>query len=244
MGASLNTIKSWKRRDGWDQDEKAIPRQKKVAQKDATKSATKGATAKKLQPGATAKPVKKMGPPKGNRNAVYGGAPRGNHNGLSTGEHVRIDYDMLTSDEQEVVRKVALGVDYTGLTSMNLALLIVREQRMMRMIDDLRQRSERGMILDESVQGSNTAGAGQNTARSTHQSATVRPVEDRILHIEEALTRVQQAKQKILDALRDFALRDDQMEMEKGRYHREFAAPGENDTSLTIIYDYGDGDSE
>lgn len=247
VGASLNTIKSWKRRDGWDADDKAVPKQKKVAQKDATKSATKGATNKKLQPSETAKPSKKMGPPKGNRNAVYGGAPKGNRNGLSTGEHVKITYDMLTDSEKAIFPQVERAVnnaDYAGQTSTNLALLIIREQRMLRMINDLRNRSERGMIIDESVSGSNTAGTGCGAMRSTHQSATVRPVEDRILHIEDALTRVQQAKQKILDSLRDFALRDDEMEMEKGRYAREFAAPGENDTGLTIIYDYGDGDTE
>lgn len=242
VGIPLNTIKTWKKRDRWDDDEKAVPRKRKVALKPET---AKSETETKAKPAETVKPEKRMGPPKGNRNAVYGGAPRGNHNGLSTGEHVRITYDTLTDSEKVVfgqaVHAVAVG-DYIGQTSTNLAILIIREQRMMRMIEELRQRSERGMIIDESVSGTNTAGSGDHPLRSTHQSATVRPVEDRILRIEEALTRVQQTKQKLLDSLRDFALRDDQMDMERGRYEREFGTQEESDEGLTIVYDYEGGD--
>lgn len=242
VNVPLNTIKTWKKRDKWDEDKKAVPKRKKVAPKPET---TEPETETRSKPGEPAKPGKKMGPPKGNRNAVYAGAPKGNRNGLSTGEHVRITYDTLTDSEKVVfgqaVHAVEIG-DYTGQTSTNLAILIIREQRMLRMIEELRNRSERGMIVDESVSGSNTAGTGRNALRSTHQTATAKPVEDRILRIEEALTRVQQTKQKILDSLRDFALRDDQMDMERGRYEREFGTPEDSDEGLTIIYDYGEGD--
>ena len=239
-GVPLSTIKTWKRRDGWDKDEKAVPKKKKDSKKSET---SKRETETKAKPSETEKPGKKMGPPKGNRNAVYGGAPKGNQNRLSTGEHVRIAYDTLTDAEKVVFHQAVHAVevgDYTGQTSTNLAILIVREQRMLRMVEELRRRSERGMIIDESVSGTNTAGTGQNALRSSHQSATVKPVEDRILKIEEALTRVQQTKQKILDSLRDFALRDDQMDMERGRYEREFGAPDGSDEGLTIVYDYGE----
>ena len=202
LGVSPDTVKSWKRRDGWDNPDAPGPGAKKGAKKGAKAGAKAGAKSgapgKKTAPDKDAPPKRKKGGQPGNKNAVLneGGAPPGNQNAVTTGEYARLLFSDLTEDEQALM--AAMPEDTKQVMRSDLQLLCVREKRMLGRISMLQ--------------------AGQLT----------NAVLDKIQNIEEGLTRLRREKQRIINALHEYAPRD----------------AGGDDGTITIIYDYGDGEEE
>ena len=192
IGVSLNTVKSWKRRDRWDEDAKAVP---------------KGAHAPEVAP-ATAPEVapKKRGGQPGNRNAVHnaGGAPLGNQNALTTGEYARLLFTDLSEEERALMASVPECT--LDLMRHDLALLCVREKRMLARIQALSANAKGDMMYNEirKHQSRRTKHKNVETEESTDTSIT--PVIDRIGDIEEALTRVRREKQRLINAISAYEL--------------------------------------
>ena len=105
-GISINTIKSWIKRD-----KAKVPSQNK-------RGANKGK-------GASSK--KKTGAPLGNKNAVGHGAPTGNQNAVKHGAYSAVYWDFLQDEE----RGIEISEDAEQLLLEQIQLFSIRERRIM-----------------------------------------------------------------------------------------------------------------
>ena len=118
-GVSINTVKSWKQRNGWNR-KKAAP--------DA--QTEKGRTQKKK--GAHKKG--RVGAPYGNKNAVGnkgGAAPAGNLNAVKHGAYQTIYVDYLPDDERQVYEQMPGDADLEAeirLLRLKITRLLSRHQ--------------------------------------------------------------------------------------------------------------------
>jgi|GEM_PF-5994322 len=196
IGVPLNTVKSWKRRDKWDDDPKAIP-------KGAPATAPATAPETEVAPENAPAPKRKRGGQKGNKNAVHnrGGAPIGNRNAVTTGEYARLLFSDLTDDERALIASVPeCTVD---LMRRDLALLCVREKRMLERIRRLRETAEKDMMYNEITRHHTVHIKAGNTETTDSTNTSITPVIDRIGDIEEALTRVRREKQRLINAINE-----------------------------------------
>jgi len=107
----------------------------------------------------------------------------GNKNALKTGEYETIWLDTL--DDEERVFFHAIDTNVARQLDEEIRLMTIRERRMMRRIQDLRQKAE---VLEEVIDSEETG------VTKRYVAAMVR-----IQQIEEALTRVQDRKTKLLE---------------------------------------------
>ncbi|KUP22401.1 phage terminase small subunit [Paenibacillus sp. DMB5] len=172
----------------------------------------------------------KRGAPKGNKNAVgnKGGAPpgsknalgnRGGHGGpfgnkkaVTTGEHETIWMDTLTEAEQQLMDHI--NTDPVAQADESIALLSVRERRMMQRIKNLmdglseKERSElqelksikgMGKVHDEKSGITKSVPVTRDEmVLSKVEEKTFRKLDD-ILKLEEALTRIQDKKIRAIE---------------------------------------------
>ncbi len=111
---SINTIKSWIKRYGWNKDDNKT-----------------GATEDKKDA-----PLKrKRGAPKGSKNALgnQGGAPVGNTNAVKHGAYSKIYWDVLDDEEKEMIEDVP--TDEEMLLIEQIQLFSIRERRIMKAIN-------------------------------------------------------------------------------------------------------------
>lgn len=126
---------------------------------------------------------------KGNKNAKGnkgGHAPRGNKNAVTTGEYESIFADVLEEDEKKIFDNYEKGTKETIIEELNL--LTIRERRMLKRIQTLKDKNKDLTIIRISKTDSGT---------NTEAKITL----DLINQIESGLTRVQQAKRRALDLL-------------------------------------------
>jgi len=232
IGTSYDTVKSWKRRDKWDDDPKATP-----------KGANAPAPAPENAPENAPKPKRKKGGQPGNKNAVHnrGGPPLGSQNALTTGEYARLLMSDLTDEERALLSSIPeCTVD---LMRHDLGLLCIREKRMLERIARLQASAENDMIFSEITNHHSTHVRNGNTETTETTDTTIAPVIDRIGDIEESLTRVRREKQRVLSAINDYELKQAQLTMEMERHERQYGQSDEDGRNITIIYDYGDEES-
>lgn len=131
---------------------------------------------------------------KGNTNSIGnkgGHAPEGNKNSVVTGEYENIYKDVLESEELELYKKIKTD-DREQLLIEEYKILTIREQRMLKRIQELKQRGKDMTI---------------NFIRNKKSKSEVETVTDAeptlnmIQRIEDGLTRVQEAKRKVLESL-------------------------------------------
>ena len=185
------TIRSWKNRYDWD---------------NATLQKEKRNVARK-----------KGGQP-GNKNAKgHGGTgPPGNKNAVKTGEFEALFFDTLDSDEQKLIRTVQS--DKEQLLLQEIQLLTVRERRMLKRIDRLRQLEEQKTTTDSEeehipmgmsvTEFSSGIEKGKLTELRKYEG-----ILGQIQSIEDALTRVQARKQKAIETLHKFGYDDAKLEL-------------------------------
>lgn len=191
LGVPEGTVRSWKNRYKWN---------------NATLQKKKRNVAKK-----------KGGQP-GNKNARgHGGTgPPGNKNAVKTGEFEALFFDTLDSDEQKLIQTVQ--PDKEQLLLQEIQLLTVRERRMLKRIDQLRQMEEQklgtgseeehiplGMSVTEFSSGIEK---GKPTELKKYEG-----ILGQIQSIEDALTRVQARKQKAIETLHKFGYDDAKLEL-------------------------------
>lgn len=231
IGVSYDTVKSWKRRDHWDDDPKATPKGK-----DAPAPAPENA------PDSAPVQKRKRGGQPGNKHAIgnRGGAPAGNHNALKTGEYARLLFSDMTDAERALIASIPeCTVD---LMRHDLALLCVREKRMLERIIQLQAASQNDMVYSEVTNHHTVHTRSGQTDTTDTTDTTITPAIDRIHDIEESLTRLRREKQRIITAINEYEFNMSRLGMEQGRYKREFGDDDEDDGELVINYDYGEGD--
>ena len=209
---SLSAVKSWATRywkkEGCNQNkEKLQPKKKKVA--------TRGA-------------------PAGNQNAVGnrgGAAPQQNKNAVKTGEFETLFFDTMNPEEKKILGMVQL--DKEKLILQEIQLLTIREHRMLKRIDNLKQAEDipiqegeetsvpSGMTVTEYTFGIEK---GKLTNLKKYQG-----VLGQIQSIEDALTRVQARRQRVIEALHKFGYDDARLELETMKFELEMLKQGGQD---------------
>lgn len=158
--------------------------------------------------------TKKKGGQPGNQNAAgHGGTgPPGNKNAVTTGEFETLLFDCLDPEEKQLAAAVQL--DKEQLLLQEIQLLTVRERRMLKRIEAIRESVD---YLDD----------GQSVGDMTLVSLKTGIEKDKETHlkeyhgklgqiqaIEDALTRVQAQKQRAIESLHRFGFDDARMELE------------------------------
>lgn len=193
-GISINTIKSWIKREKAKAEKSAPPKKKSAPQK------------------------KKAGAPKGNTNAVGHGAPVGNTNALKHGGYSQIYWDSLDEEEKELIED--MPTDDEELLIQQIQLFSVRERRLMKIIKQYKEMKgglyisgvatfeEKRKFKDEEEEQAYTELIaekvkngerlpGSRTSSQTNTGSTI----DLITRLEKELTSVQSKKTKAIDAL-------------------------------------------
>lgn len=188
----VGTIRSWKNRYNWDEKSNATLHKRK----------RNVAKAKGGQPG--------------NQNAIgnHGGAaPEGNKNAVTTGEFETLLFDCLEPEEWRLAQ--AVPEDKETLLMQEIQLLTVRERRMLKRIDLLRQSPDDSEEISGDETGMTVVSHKMGIEKD--KDTDLREYQGKlgqIQHIEEALTRVQARKQAAIDALHRYGVDDARLEIE------------------------------
>lgn len=189
-GVTINTVKSWKTRYQWSKDKK----------KGVHTKSEKVCTQKGGQPG--------------NKNAVGnkgGAAPKENKNAVKTGEFETLFFDALEEDEKQLISMIQL--DKEQLLLQEIQLLTVRERRMLKRIEDIKQ-------AESDQEEAKTAGMTAVKYKSGTEKDKWTDLTEytgalgQIQAVEDALTRVQARKQKAIDSLHRYGFDDARLELE------------------------------
>lgn len=194
-GVSINTIKSWIKRD-----------------KAKTEKKEKGAA--KKEKGAPSK--KKIGAPVGNKNAAGHGAPKRNQNAVKHGAYTGVYWDFLQDDE----KAIEVPEDEELMLIEQIQLFSIRERRFMKAInkymseksgqyiaDAMKSEHKRTFsnlsektLYEEKVRAKVQSGErlpGEAYTQITNTGATI----DLITRLEKELTSVQSKKTKAIAEL-------------------------------------------
>lgn len=179
LNLSPGTVRGWKSKDDWD--------------------AKLNGTLRKN----TERSKRKKGAQPRNRNAVgHGGTgPPGNKNAVTTGEFETLLFDCLEPDELRLAE--AVPQDKEQLLLQEIQLLTVRERRMLKRIENLRQADFTTVSKKSGIEKGKTTDLSEDHATL-----------GQIQNIEDALTRVQARKQVAIDSLHRFGVDDARLEIE------------------------------
>lgn len=179
LGLPANRIRKWKAEDRWERTKKE--------RSDSGK-------------GSAPKSVHRRGAPLGNKNGVGHGAPLGNQNAVTTGEYSAIWMHALGDDERRLCEQV--NKDPLAQIDETIQLLSLRELRMLNLREQLQAQRELAEYEDVFVYTKDSP-HGRQKARTKY----TKPLIEKIITLEEALTRVQEkklraieTKQKLLNA--------------------------------------------
>lgn len=172
----------------------------------------------------------------GNKNAAGnkgGAAPAGNKNAVTTGEFETLLFDCLDEEEKRLVE--AVPYDKGQLLLQEIQLITVRERRMLKRIEAIKKSdgdqdngfSEEGMTL---------------VKRQTDFDKDLKEYRGKlgqIQEIEEAITRVQARKQRMIDSLHRFGYDDARLEIElrnAQRAEKEAGMSGDSGEDGVCLY--------
>lgn len=202
LGIPEGTIRSWKNRYKWDCN---VANEKRNV-------------------------AKRKGAPKGNQNAAGnrgGAAPTNNKNAVTTGEFEALLFDCL--DEEETRLAESVPADKHRLLLQEIQLLTVRERRMLKRIESIKQSEER-LEGEGPMEGMTLVSRKRGTEKDKETDLNeYRGKLGQIQNIEEALTRVQARKQRAIESLHKFGFDDARIELERKRVEITARAAGEAD---------------
>lgn len=185
------TIRSWKNRYDWDNA--TLQKKRNVA--------------------------KRKGGQPGNKNALGAGAPENNKNAVTTGEFETLLFDCLDPEEQRLAQ--AVPEDKQKLLMQEIQLLTVRECRMLKRIENLRQADFTTVSKKTGIE------KGKMTDLSEDRATL-----GQIQNIEDALTRVQARKQAAIDSLHRYGVDDARLEIELMRLDLQALKLGGQETEI------------
>ena len=183
----------------------------------------------------------KMGPPKGNKNAKGnkgGSAPEKNKNAVKTGEFETLFFDTLEEDEKKLVHMIEL--DKQQLLLQEIQLLTVRERRMLKRIEDIKQAAA------EQTESKAPGMTAVKFKSSTEEDSTeYTGALGQIQSVEDALTRVQARMQKAIDSLHRYGFDDARLELEMMKVELEALKrdPSDQDTEDDGFMDAMNGEA-
>ena len=154
---------------------------------------------------------RKRGAQPGNKNSS--GGPPGNKKAVTTGEFETLLFDCLEPEERRLAQAVP-EVKET-LLMQEIQLLTVRERRMLKRIDLLRQSPDDSDEVSGDETGMTVVSHKMGIEKD--KDTDLREYQGKlgqIQHIEEALTRVQARKQAAIDALHRYGVDDARLEIE------------------------------
>lgn len=213
-GVSINTIKSWIKRD-------------KAKEFKCVSKKEKGAPPKNK----SAPPKNKVGAPYGNKNAAGHGAPKGNTNALKHGGHSSIYWDMLDEEEQAMIEDAQQ--DEEEMLLRQIMLFDIRERRLMKAINQYREmkggvyvygviRQETKRAFKDDKEADEYANRIQEKVESKERlpgeayslQTTTSSSVDLVARLERELTSVQSKKTKAIDSLAKLRLEKQKLEGE------------------------------
>ena len=154
---------------------------------------------------------RKRGAQPGNKNSS--GGPPGNKKAVTTGEFETLLFDCLEPEERRLAQ--AVPEDKETLLMQEIQLLTVRERRMLKRIDLLRQSPDDSDEVSGDETGMTVVSHKMGIEKD--KDTDLREYQGKlgqIQHIEEALTRVQARKQAAIDALHRYGVDDARLEID------------------------------
>ena len=157
---------------------------------------------------------RKRGAQPGNKNSS--GGPPGNKKAVTTGEFETLLFDCLDPEEQRLAQTVP--EDKQKLRMQEIQLLTVRERRMLKRIDLLRNSLDDSGVASGDETGMTVVGHRKGIEKDKDTDLLeYREKLGQIQNIEDALTRVQARKQAAIDALHRYGVDDARLEIEMKR---------------------------
>lgn len=268
IGVPDSRIRKWKALDKWDE---------KLKEKSVERSSTISGT---LHCDNGSAPLKKRGAQPGNKNARGHGAPKGNSNGVgnrggpggpignkkavTTGEYETIWFDCLTEEEQSLCGSI--NTDTLAQVEEDIRLITIRERRMMERIRKLMNgltETERKVlqelhvekkpieVYDEKTRHSKVVVVPDPKMVTTEIRETEYRAIDDIIKQEEALTRVQEKKTRLLALKHEIEIEnknveEQQLKLEKLRAEitKLKGGTGLGDSNQVQIIDDINGDND
>lgn len=208
LECSQTLIRKWKNQDSWDEKlngNVTKPREKSNGNVTKRPGAPKGSKNARGNKGGKAPPGNQNA--KGNRG---GAAPKGNKNSFKTGEYETIMFEYMDEKEQRLFTEVETDPLYQ--IDLSIRLLSVRETRMMRLItkyengltDKQRTVLQQMRKMKDVVQAPDKNGLIKPVPITNERLAVVQieetdsPQLEKILSIEDALTRVTAQRDKAI----------------------------------------------
>ena len=165
---------------------------------------------------------------KGNQNAKGNkggpGAEKRNKRALKTGEYETIYDDLLTDEEKQIMKQTELYDKKYQIMS-EIKILSIREKRILKKIEDLRNGKEMSIVKMSKSSSNNVSYRNNGTLTTTEAESTTKIIKE----FGESLTRVQEAKRRYLDSYHKIENDDRKLELELIRLEREIAKEGTND---------------
>ncbi|MCY1092152.1 phage terminase small subunit [Bacillus safensis] len=208
LECSQTLIRKWKNQDSWDEKLNGnVTKPKGKSNGNVTKrpGAPKGSKNARGNKGGKAPPGNQNA--KGNRG---GAAPKGNKNSFKTGEYETIMFEYMDEKEQKLFTEIETDPLYQ--IDLSIRLLSVRETRMMRLItkyengltDKQRTVLQQMRKMKDVVQAPDKNGLIKPVPITNERLAVVQveetesPLLEKILSIEDALTRVTAQRDKAI----------------------------------------------
>ncbi|PCK20275.1 terminase [Bacillus pumilus] len=208
LECSQTLIRKWKNQDSWDEKLNGnVTKPKDISNGNVTKrpGAPKGSKNARGNKGGKAPPGNQNA--KGNRG---GAAPKGNKNSFKTGEYETIMFEYMDEKEQKLFTEIETDPLYQ--IDLSIRLLSVRETRMMRLItkyengltDKQRTVLQQMRKMKDVVQAPDKNGLIKAVPITNERLAVVQieetdsPLLEKILSIEDALTRVTAQRDKAI----------------------------------------------
>ena len=154
---------------------------------------------------------RKRGAQPGNKNSS--GGPPGNKKAVTTGEFETLLFDCLEPEERRLAQ--AVPEDKQTLLMQEIQLLTVRERRMLKRIDLLRQSPDDSEEISGDETGMTVVSHKMGIEKD--KDTDLREYQGKlgqIQSIEDALTRVQARKQAAIDSLHRYGIDDARLEIE------------------------------
>lgn len=206
LDISEKTISGWKAKDKWSEKLNG------VLQKEIRSTPKKKNTEKKLKTSKEAKynMTKESYPLQ---------ARPGNKNAVTTGEFESIFFDTLEEEELKLAKSITF--EKKRLLEQEIQLLTIRERRMLKRIESLKLEKMTLVSVKSGIE------KGQDTDLKEYEG-----VLGQIQNIEEALTRVQDKKQKAIDSLHKFEIDEQRLELSVMKLELEIMKQGGQDEEV------------
>lgn len=134
------------------------------------------------------------------------GPPKKNKNAVTTGEFETLFFDTLDDEEKELIYQ--MQIEKKKLLEQEIQLLTVRERRMLKRIADLKDKEMTVVSIKKGIE------KGYDTNIQEMQG-----VLGQIQSVEDALTRVQEKKQKAIEMLHRFEMDEEKLALDKLKIH-------------------------